>query len=88
MVYSTERFTDNIPMSPGTPVTLRKPSARKPLYLFTEVLYVKKKTDIRKLGAAKSELKAIIGGIMVWSSIPKRIGHTKINKRVKKYLYN
>ena len=53
------------------------PSARKSLCLFTEVLYVKNKTDVRQLGAAKSESKAIRAGIILWSSIPKRKGHKK-----------
>ena len=42
MVSTPERFTDNIPMSPGPSVTVKNPSARTPLRLFTELLYVKK----------------------------------------------
>ena len=46
-------FTNNIPMSPGPSVTVRYPSARKSLRLFTEVLDVKNKSAVRRLGSAK-----------------------------------
>ena len=62
-------------MSPGPSVTVRNPSATKPLHIFTGVLYVKKKNYVRRVGAAKSEHKAIIPGIVLWSSIPKRKVH-------------
>ena len=88
LVSTPERFTYNSTISPGTYVTVRNPSAIKPLRLFTEVLYVKKKTVFRQVGAAKSKRKAIISGTVLWSSIPKRKVHTKPNKRVNKYLYN
>ena len=35
MVSTTEIFTDKIPMSPGTSVTVRNSSSRKALRLFT-----------------------------------------------------
>ena len=53
MVSTTERFTDNSPMSPGPPMIVKKRSARKSIRLFTEVLDVKKKTAIRQVVAAK-----------------------------------
>ena len=40
-------------MSPGPSVTIKNPTARKSLSIFTEVLDVKNKTVIRWLGAAK-----------------------------------
>ena len=52
MVSTTVIFTDNIPMSPGPPMIVKKFSARKSLHLCTEVLDVKNKTDVRWLGAA------------------------------------
>ena len=58
---------------------VRKCRARKPLRLFTEVLDAKKKTAVFRLCDAKSKRKEIIVGIMLWSVIPKRKGHTKIN---------
>ena len=57
MVSTPERFTDNSPISPGSYVTVKNPSAIK-------------------------------SGSMLWSSIKKSIGHTKINELVKKYLHN
>ena len=66
----------------------KKWSAIKSLRLFTGVLDVKKKTYVRRVGAAKSKYKAIRAGSIFWSSIPKRKGYTKINEQVKKYLYN
>ena len=53
MVSNTERFTDNSPITPGTPIIVKKRSARKSLRLFTEVLDVKNKTTVRRIGAAK-----------------------------------
>ena len=40
------------PMSPGPSVNVNNPSARKSLHQFSEVLDVKKKTAICRLGAA------------------------------------
>ena len=42
MVSTTGLFTDTSPISPMNPETLKKPSARKSLCLFTNILYVKK----------------------------------------------
>ena len=83
MVSTPEIFTDNSPMSPGLSIIVKKFSAVKSLSLFTEVLYVKKKTDVRRVGADKSKLKAIRSFIMLFSSIPKSKLHTKINEQVK-----
>ena len=88
MVYTPDIFTNNSTMSPGPYVTTRKPSARKPLRLFTEVLDIKKKTSFRQVCAAKPNHKSIRAGNMLWSSIPTRKGQTKTNKRTKKYIYN
>ena len=88
MVSTTERLTDNSPISPGSSVTVIKPMVRKSIRLFTEVLDVKKKTSVRRLGAGKSKHKEIISGSMLWSSIPNRKGHTKINEQVNKYIYS
>ena len=53
MVSNPEGFTDTTPRSHITPPTLNKPSARKSLCLFTNILDVKKKTAKRRVGAAK-----------------------------------
>ena len=49
MVSNPEGFTYNIPISPRTSTPVKKPSARKSLYMFTNVLEVKKKTAYRRV---------------------------------------
>ena len=88
MVSTPEIFTENSLMSPGSYVTDKNPSARKSLCLFTEVFYVKNKTSVHRVGADKSNFKSIRASSMLWSSTPKRVVKTKINKRIKKSLYN
>ena len=88
MVCTPGRFTNNSLMSPGTSVNTRKPSERKSFRILTEFLCVKNKTAVLHVGAAKSKHKAIIESGMLWSSIKNRIRRTKINERIKKYLYN
>ena len=46
MVYSTEKITDNSPISPNQHVTVKKNSPRKPLHQFPEALDVKPKTSV------------------------------------------
>ena len=75
-------------MSLGPFVTVKTPSARKSLRIFTEVLDVKKKTDVLRVGAAEPKRKEIISGSVLWSSILNRKGYTKTNERVKKYCYH
>ena len=84
MVSNTEGFTDNSQISPGPSMTDKKPIIKKSLHQFYELLNVKQKTAIHRLGAAKSKQKATIAVSMLWYSIPKSKGHTKINERVKK----
>ena len=87
MVSTPEGFTDKSPRSPVNPI-LEKPSARKPLSLFTNILYVKKKTSIHRFRAAKSERKAIKSGTTLWELKPKQKGHSRINYHIKNYIYN
>ena len=88
MFSTPEIFTDNIPMSPGPSVNVRKSSAIKSIRLFTEFLDVKNKTAVQRVGADKSKRKLVISGSILWSSIPKSRRHKKINEQVKKSLYN
>ena len=53
MLSNPEGFNDNIPMSPGTYMTFKKTSSRKTLNQFSEVLDVKQKTPVGRLGDAK-----------------------------------
>ena len=86
MVSNPEGFTDNSSMSSGPYTTVKKPSARKALRQFLEVLDVKHRTSARRLGYAKSKRKAIRAGSMLWSIWSKRRVHTQINERVKTFL--
>ena len=43
MVYTSEGFTDNSPISPMTSSPVKKPSDQKSLCMFTNILDVKKK---------------------------------------------
>ena len=47
MVSTPEGFTDDSPISPMTSIPVKKPSARKLLFLFTNILDVKNKTATR-----------------------------------------
>ena len=53
-----------------TTPTTKKPSYRKSLRLFTNILDVKKKTAIRQVGASKLERKAIKAGTKPWELKP------------------
>ena len=54
MVYTPEVFTNKSPISPMTSTQVKKPSARKSLCIFTNILDVKDKTAFRRVGADKS----------------------------------
>ena len=72
MVSTPEVSTNNSTISPMTPTPVKKPSARKSLCLFTNILYAKKKTATRQFGAAKSNNKAIKYGTTPWELKQKR----------------
>ena len=67
MISTTEVFTDNSPRSPMTLTPAKKVSARKSLYILTNILDAKKKTATRQIGAAKFKGKAIKYK-MVWKT--------------------
>ena len=67
MVYTTEGFTDDSPISPMKSIPVKKPRARKSLCLFTNILDVKKKTATCRVGAAKYKRKAIKYGTTPWA---------------------
>ena len=58
MVSTPEGFTDNSLISPMTSTPVKKPSAKKSLCLFTNMLEVRKAATHR-FGAAKSKRKAL-----------------------------
>ena len=81
--YTPSRFTENSPISPGPSMIFIKPSPRKSLCLFTEVLNVKNKTDVRQVSDAKSKYKSNRAGSILCSVIPNIRRHTKIKEQVK-----
>ena len=87
MVSSPKLFTNNSPISPSPYATVKKTSARKPLNHFSEVLDFKQKTAVNRLSASRPNIKTTITGSMLWYSIPKRRGHTKINKCENIYIW-
>ena len=66
---------------PSTP--FKKPSARKSLHLFPNILDVKPKREKRLFVAAKSKHKARKVGNSLWTKKIKRKGHSKINEQIK-----
>ena len=86
MVSTTEVFMENSPMTPGSSVIFKKPSARKSLCKIYEVFNFKQMTSIKWLGPSKSKRKEIRSCSTMLLSIPKRKGHTKIHERLKRAL--
>ena len=66
---------------------VKKPSARKSLCLFINILEVNPKTAKRRFVAAKSKLKSMKVCNSLWTKTTKRKGHSKINEQIKRNLY-
>ena len=81
MVSTTEVFTNNSPISPMTSTPVKKPSSQKSLCMFSNVLKVKRKTDYRQVGAAKSKRKVIKFGNTPWALKKSEKGIKKLMKR-------
>ena len=88
MVSTPEGFTDSNPIPHGPSVPVKQPNTSKSICQLSEILNVKPKTYVRRLCAPKSKRKETRSESMVWYSITNRLGHTKVNKRVNKALYN
>ena len=67
MVYTPKGVTDNSPNAPMKSTPVNKPSARKSLCLFTNILDVKPKTEKCRIVAAKSKRRAINVGNNLWT---------------------
>ena len=67
ILSTPEGVTDNSPNLPMTSTPVKKPSARKPLCLFTNILDVNNKTANRLVGSATSKCKAIKYGTTTWA---------------------
>ena len=70
-----------------TPSPFKKPSARKSLCLFTNILDVQPETAKRRFFAAESRRKAIKVSNSLWTKKTKRKGHSKINEQIKRNLF-
>ena len=81
MVSTIEEITDDSPSLPMTQTTVKKPSARKSLCLFTNIFDVKKKTAKRRVGAAKSKCRSMKVGNNQWTNKTKKKGHSKTNEK-------
>ena len=66
---------------------IKKPSARKSLCLFTNILSVKPTTSKRCFVAAKSRRKSMKVCNSLWTKKSKRKGHSKIDEQIKHNLY-
>ena len=77
MVSTTEECTKNIPMTAKPTVSTKHNSAIKPLHKVSETLYVKHKTVVHGVDAAKENRKAIKTGNTLWSNISKQRIHKK-----------
>ena len=75
MVSTPEELTDNIPMKVAANSTRENPSARKSLHQFHEMLGVKQKTSVHRLGFANEKHKAIKRGKEFCSNICKHKGY-------------
>ena len=87
MVSTPEEVTDGSPIVPMKSTPVKKPSARKSLCLFTNILNVRNKTAKRRVVAAKSKRRAMKVGDILWANKTKRKRHSKINEYIKRNMY-
>ena len=81
ILSTPEGVTDNSTNVHMTSKPVKKPSARKSLWLFTNILDVKPTTAKRRFVAAKSRLKSMKVCNSLWK---KKKGHSKINELIKR----
>ena len=86
ILSTPELVTDNSPNVHLTPSPFNKPSARKSMYLFTDILDVQPKTAKHRFVAAKYRRKYMKVCNILWTKT-KRKGHSKINEQIKHNLY-
>ena len=84
MISTPEGFTYNIRRYPMNQTPVNKPSTRKSLRIFTNILDVKNKTAIYQVRDSNSKRKAIKVGSTIWAMKTKRRVNSKINDRIKK----
>ena len=69
MVLTPELVIDDIPLVTMISTPVKKPSARKTLFFFTNILNVKKKTEKRRVVAAKSKRRSMKVVNSMWTNI-------------------
>ena len=79
MIFTPKIFTEYSTLSPGPSMTVKTYIIRNSLHLLPEVFYFQNKNAVWEVCATKSNYKAIRASIMLCSSIPNIMGHTKIN---------
>ena len=87
ILSTPEGVTDTSPNVHMSSKQVKKPSARKSLRLFTNVLEVNPKTAKRRFVAAKLKRKSMKVCNSLWTKKTKRKGHSKINDQIKRNLY-
>ena len=87
ILSTPEGVTDNSPNVHTTSKPVKKPSARKSLCLFTNILDIKPTTAKRPFVAAKSRRKSMKVCNSLWIKKSKRKVHSKINDQIKPNLY-
>ena len=75
MVSTTEVVTDNSTNVTMKSTSVKNPSDRKSLCLFTNILDVRPKTTKRRIVAAESKRRAMKVGTSQWTNKTKRKGH-------------
>ena len=87
ILSTPQGVTGNIPNVHMSSKPVKKPSARKSLPLFTNILDVKPTTAKRRFVAAKLKRKSMKVCNSLWTKTTKRKGHSKINEQIKSNLY-
>ena len=87
ILSNPEVVTDHSPNVHMTPKPVKKPSARKSLCLFTNILAFKPTTAKRRFVAAKSRRKSMKVCNSLWTKKSERKGHSKINEQIKSNMY-
>ena len=87
IVSTPEEVTRDSPSLPMTSTPLKKPSARKSMCLFANILDVKDKTAKLRIVAAQSKYRSMKLGTSLWTKKTKQKEHSKINYNIKRNMY-
>ena len=87
MVLTPEKVTDVSLYFPMTSTPVKTPSASKSLWLFTNILNVKNKTEKLRVGAEKYKRRSMKVGNSLCTNKRKLKGHSKINGQIKNVIF-